>query len=65
MANPKVNDQRTPTPKRRVPLGTIEPLSEEEIAALAEVTPEEIEELKAELVPELRELLDAQPEGER
>ncbi len=50
--------------KPRKPLGVAMPLTEAEIERLAVVTPEAIEAIKGELVPELRELLEAQEEGE-
>lgn len=48
-------------PKRRKPLGVVVPLTTTEIAALALITPEDIEHAKSEAIPELRDLLDAQP----
>lgn len=51
-----------PQPIRpRKPRGVVAPLVPAEIAKLATVTPEDIVRIKAELVPELRELLEAKP----
>ncbi len=66
----KAKAKREPMPmpvptKPRKPLGVVMPLTDAEIARLAAVTPEELAAIQSELVPELRELLDAKPtEGE-
>jgi hypothetical protein len=51
--------------RRRVLLGTVVPLTPDEIAALALITPEDVERAQREVIPELRELLDAVPVRKR
>ena len=45
--------------KRKVPLGTIKPWSDKTITRLSKISPEDIEKAKAEVIPELKILLDA------
>lgn len=45
--------------RRRVPLGTIRPWTAQEIAALATITPEDIEYAKADATSEIQEFLSA------
>ncbi len=47
--------------KRKKPIGTVSPLTQEEIRRLATITVADVEQIKQELVPELRDLLDAEP----
>lgn len=49
------------SPKQSKPRGIVTPLTPVEIAQLAAITPQDIENVKTELVPELRELLNAIP----
>lgn len=46
--------------KRKVRLGKIKSWSDETIARLSTITPEDIEQAKAEVIPELKPFLDAE-----
>lgn len=55
----------SPPNKRRKPLGKLPPLSDEQLAAMADVTPQDIEAAKAawraNVKPQYQNLLDAEP----
>lgn len=49
-----------PQPPRRPRLGSYKPWTDDELDALAEITPADIERAKASVAPETRRLLDAE-----
>jgi hypothetical protein len=54
-----------PVPQIRKPLGMVLPLTDEEIAALATITQEDIDRAMQTIDPELASLLNAVPMGKR